>query len=87
MPATVDRYHTNPQDHGLELALDNTTLLRLCRPALEEREPVSATLVANSEMSACLRSAVIDIGRASYQLMIRTGRKLPASTFANATRA
>ncbi|MGH7222088.1 MAG: glutamate synthase-related protein, partial [Gemmataceae bacterium] len=41
---TVDRYCTIPQDHGLDVALDNTTLLPLCKPALEEREPVSATL-------------------------------------------
>ncbi|MHB1421792.1 MAG: glutamate synthase large subunit [Gemmataceae bacterium] len=44
MPATVARYCTIPQDHGLADALDNTTLLPLCRPALEERVPVSATL-------------------------------------------
>ncbi len=42
--ATVDRYCTIPQDHGLDAALDNTTLLPLCQPALEERKPVSATL-------------------------------------------
>jgi glutamate synthase (NADPH/NADH) large chain len=44
MPASVDRYCAIPQDHGLDAALDNTTLLPLCRPALEERKPVSATL-------------------------------------------
>jgi glutamate synthase (ferredoxin) len=32
------------QDHGLEKALDNQTLLDLCRPALETGEPVAATL-------------------------------------------
>jgi glutamate synthase (NADPH/NADH) large chain len=44
MPETVGRYCTIPQDHGLEAALDNTTLLPLCQPALEDRKPVSATL-------------------------------------------
>ncbi|MBK9795701.1 MAG: glutamate synthase large subunit [Holophagaceae bacterium] len=32
------------QDHGLEKALDATTLIPLCRPAIEARTPVSATL-------------------------------------------
>jgi len=41
---TVGQYCTIPQDHGLEVALDNTTLLPLCKPALEARQPVSATL-------------------------------------------
>jgi glutamate synthase (NADPH/NADH) large chain len=44
VPATVGRYCAIAQDHGLTRALDNTTLLPLCRPALEERKPVSATL-------------------------------------------
>jgi glutamate synthase (ferredoxin) len=44
VPPTVGRYCSIPQDHGLDVALDNTTLLPLCRPALEERQPVSATL-------------------------------------------
>ena len=32
------------QEHGLEKALDATTLIPLCRPAIEARTPVSATL-------------------------------------------
>ena len=40
----VERSWKKPQDHGLHLALDNTTLLPLCQPALERGEPVSATL-------------------------------------------
>jgi len=40
----VGRYCQIPQDHGLEKALDNTTLLELCRPALENGTPVEATL-------------------------------------------
>jgi glutamate synthase (ferredoxin) len=42
--SNVGRYCSIPQDHGLEKALDNTTLLALCQPAFEERTPVSATL-------------------------------------------
>jgi glutamate synthase (NADPH) large chain len=33
-----------PQDHGLDDALDATTLLELARPALEAKKPVQATL-------------------------------------------
>ena len=33
-----------PQDHGIESSLDVTKLLDLCRPAIEERQPVKATL-------------------------------------------
>jgi glutamate synthase (ferredoxin) len=40
----VGRYCQIPQDHGLDMALDNTTLLPLCAPALETKTPVSATL-------------------------------------------
>ncbi|MDB6016277.1 MAG: large subunit of NADH-dependent glutamate synthase [Pedosphaera sp.] len=38
----VGRYQQILQDHGLEKALDNTTLLKLCAPALERREKVTA---------------------------------------------
>jgi glutamate synthase (ferredoxin) len=40
----VGRYCQSPQEHGLERALDNTTLLDICRPALVNRVPVSATM-------------------------------------------
>lgn len=41
---SVGRYCSIAQDHGLEKALDNTTLLGLCKPALENGTPVSAIL-------------------------------------------
>lgn len=41
---SVGRYCSIMQDHGLEKALDNTTLLELCKPALEKGTPVRATL-------------------------------------------
>jgi glutamate synthase (ferredoxin) len=44
VPPTVGRYCSQKQDHGLEQSLDVTTLLDLCKPALERGEPVSATL-------------------------------------------
>jgi glutamate synthase domain-containing protein 3 len=44
VPPTVGRFCQIEQDHGLQKALDNTTLLEICRPALEEGTPVSATL-------------------------------------------
>ncbi|HEV3259504.1 MAG TPA: glutamate synthase large subunit [Gemmataceae bacterium] len=44
VPPHVGRYCQVAQDHGLDRALDNTTLLSLCRPALENGTPVSASL-------------------------------------------
>jgi glutamate synthase (ferredoxin) len=41
---SVGRYCQILQDHGLENALDNTTLLALCKPALEAGTPVIASL-------------------------------------------
>jgi glutamate synthase (ferredoxin) len=44
VPEHVGRYCSIAQDHGLDKALDNTTLLELCRPALERGERIEATL-------------------------------------------
>jgi glutamate synthase (ferredoxin) len=44
VPTTVGRFCQIPQDHGLEKALDNTVLLRLCAPAIEKKEKVVAVL-------------------------------------------
>src|SRR5262249_32011392 len=44
VPPRVGRYCQVRQDHGLDQALDLTTLLPLCRPALEEGTLVAATL-------------------------------------------
>jgi glutamate synthase (ferredoxin) len=43
-PAEWGRTCRVAQDHGLENALDNQVLLDLCRPALENGEPVAADL-------------------------------------------
>ncbi|MEO8427833.1 MAG: glutamate synthase large subunit, partial [Verrucomicrobiota bacterium] len=40
----VGRYCQIPQDHGLDKALDNTTLLELCEPAIERKEKVIAEM-------------------------------------------
>jgi glutamate synthase (ferredoxin) len=40
----VGRYRTQEQDHGLDEALDTTTLLPLCKPALEHGARVTETL-------------------------------------------
>src|ERR1019366_7518916 len=40
----VGRYCKVGQNHGLDEALDRTTLLALCKPALDERKAVSAVL-------------------------------------------
>ncbi|MEI6667337.1 MAG: glutamate synthase large subunit [Acidobacteriota bacterium] len=44
VPRDVKRTFRFPQDHDLDTTLDATTLIPLCRPALESRTPVSATL-------------------------------------------
>jgi glutamate synthase (ferredoxin) len=40
----VGTYCQQPQDHGLDKALDNTHLLKLCAPALDRREKVVVNL-------------------------------------------
>jgi glutamate synthase (NADPH/NADH) large chain len=40
----VGRYCTEKQDHGLEKSIDITTLLDICKPAIERGEKVSAEL-------------------------------------------
>ncbi len=42
--AAVPRRRLRPQDHGLERSLDATTIIPLCRPALESRTPVDVRL-------------------------------------------
>jgi len=44
VPDSVGRYCQIEQNHGLDEALDNTTLLELCQPALERGKKVMATL-------------------------------------------
>ncbi len=44
VPDSVGRYCQIPQDHGLDKALDNTTLLKLCAPAIERGEKVKANV-------------------------------------------
>jgi glutamate synthase (ferredoxin) len=44
VPTEVGRFCQIPQDHGLEKALDNTVLLKLCEPAIERKEKVIAAL-------------------------------------------
>jgi glutamate synthase (ferredoxin) len=44
VPTSVGRFCQIPQDHGLDKALDNNVLLRLCEPAIERKEKVLAAL-------------------------------------------
>jgi glutamate synthase (ferredoxin) len=44
VPTDVGRFCQIAQEHGLEKALDNTILLRLCEPALDRKEKVIAAL-------------------------------------------
>ncbi len=49
----VGRYCQEAQDHGLEVVLDNTTLLGLCEPAIMRGEKVEATLpITNTDRVA-----------------------------------
>ncbi len=44
VPKHVKTHHELSQDHGIEQSLDMTTLLDLCKPALEDRKPVKLDL-------------------------------------------
>jgi glutamate synthase (ferredoxin) len=44
VPDDVGRFRQIDQDHGLDKAIDNTQLLKLCAPALERKEKVRATI-------------------------------------------
>ena len=44
VPKHVKTHHESSQDHGIEQSLDMTTLLDLCKPALEDRKPVKLDL-------------------------------------------
>ena len=44
VPTDVGRFCQIAQDHGLEKALDNTVLRKLCAPAIERKEKVLAML-------------------------------------------
>ena len=44
VPKHVKTHHESSQDHGIEQSLDMTTLLDLCKPALEARKPVKLDL-------------------------------------------
>jgi glutamate synthase (ferredoxin) len=44
VPTDVGRFCQIAQDHGLDKALDNTILLKLCAPAIERKEKVVAAL-------------------------------------------
>jgi glutamate synthase domain-containing protein 2/glutamate synthase domain-containing protein 1/glutamate synthase domain-containing protein 3 len=44
VPTSIGRFCQIPQDHGLDKALDNTVLLRLCAPAIERKEKVVSVL-------------------------------------------
>jgi len=53
VPPAVARRCVQPQDHGLEKALDNAIIAR-CRPALERREPVRFELpITNRNRTVC----------------------------------
>ena len=54
----VGRYCTEEQDHGLANSLDQTTLMELCKPALERGEKVSATLPIKNINRVAVRRSV-----------------------------
>ncbi len=44
VPANINTYCVEPQDHGLDKSLDMTMLLDLCRPAIQDETPVAFDL-------------------------------------------
>ena len=52
VPAHVGRYRQVEQNHGLENTVDRTTLLELCKPALESGRRVSASLPIRNNQRA-----------------------------------
>jgi glutamate synthase (ferredoxin) len=48
LPAGAARHQTTEQQHGLEQTLDMRVLLKLCAPALERGEPVTAALTVHN---------------------------------------
>ncbi|MCH8208582.1 MAG: hypothetical protein IIA62_05965, partial [Nitrospinae bacterium] len=44
VPKEVGRYCQISQDHGLDKALDKTTLLKICEPALRDKTRVTKSL-------------------------------------------
>jgi glutamate synthase (ferredoxin) len=44
VPAHVKTYCCEPQDHGIDKSLDVTVLLDRCRPAIDQRQPVTVDL-------------------------------------------
>ena len=54
VPKHVKTHCEQSQDHGIAESLDMTTLLGLCRPALENRTPVTVDLpIRNTNRTAC----------------------------------
>ena len=45
---SVGHYHMREQAHDLEKTLDVSKLLRMCRPAIEEKKPIRAKLAINN---------------------------------------
>jgi glutamate synthase (ferredoxin) len=61
VPPEVGRYCQIPQDHGLDQTLDRQVLIPLCAPALEDHQPVQATLPirnSNRTVGAMLGSEI-----------------------------
>lgn len=46
--ADVSRFNTQSQKHGLEESMDVKKLLRICKPALEQKKPIRAKLKINN---------------------------------------
>jgi len=50
VPASYGQTCQIPQDHGIERTFDSTVLLDLCKPAIEDKQPVRATLPVRNTM-------------------------------------
>src|SRR5206468_902754 len=68
VPPAVGRYCSQKQDHGLDKVLDNTTLLELCKPALERGEKV---IIGNVAFYGATAGEAYSCGMAGERFCVR----------------
>jgi glutamate synthase (ferredoxin) len=73
MGPEVGRFCTDAQDHGLEKSMDITTLLELCKPAIERGEKMRDKSSNRGIDLICDRiTSLFDIGvRSEFNILVR----------------
>lgn len=59
----IGRYKMQEQNHGLEKTLDMRLLLRMCKPALEEKKPIRAKLKIKNVKITEIKSKIAALNR------------------------